>query len=372
MSSSSEEQRPSDRGPVDVTRRLVLRHGWNATSYQIVNPGIRHWFPVPPLEGVIGWVRAAGFRVVAGAPVCGADDLPEVVAAFEDEARASRQRVCYFGAEARLAEVLAVRGPFDRVLLGAQPVWDPSAWPDRLAQKPSLRAQVARARNKGVETALWSRTELAAGEPELHRCLREWLASRGLPPLHFLVEPETLGHLEDRRLFVASRGGRVIAFLLASPIPARRGWLIEQIVRGCAAVNGTSELLLDTAFRALAAEGAAVVTLGLAPLSRRAVLPPPEHRWTIRFVLGWVRRHGRRFYDFDGLDAFKAKLLPDSWEPVWAITSEPRVTLRTLYGIAGAFSGTSPLLFLARGAIRALALEARRVGARLRGRHSRR
>jgi hypothetical protein len=128
----------------------VLAHGWNATAYQLLNPGIRRWFAPPPLQGVIGWVAAAGFRVVAGAPVCSDDDLPAVVGAFEGEAR---------------------------------------------------------------------------------------------------------------------RGG----------------------------------------------------------------------------------------------DAFKAKLLPDDWEPVWAITSEPRVTLRTLYAIAGAFSGTSPVRFLARGTARALAQEARRL-----------
>jgi phosphatidylglycerol lysyltransferase len=38
----------------------------------------------------------------------------------------------------------------------------------------------------------------------------------------------------------------------------------------------------------------------------------------LRFVLQWVRLHGARFYNFAGLDAFKAKFNPEAWEPMYA------------------------------------------------------
>src|SRR5262245_66490610 len=50
-------------------RELVLRYGWNATAYQIINPGIELWFS-PICEAVVGFVRARNTLVVAGAPVC--------------------------------------------------------------------------------------------------------------------------------------------------------------------------------------------------------------------------------------------------------------------------------------------------------------
>ena len=34
----------ADRGAVQVAREIVLEHGWNATCYQILNPGIHLWF----------------------------------------------------------------------------------------------------------------------------------------------------------------------------------------------------------------------------------------------------------------------------------------------------------------------------------------
>ncbi len=336
-------------------RELVGRHGWNATAYQILNPGFERWFSDAG-DAVVAYVTYAGYRIVAGAPVCAPDRLGDVVTAFEDDTHDQDLSTCYFAAGERLARQLERRGPLDRILLGAQPVWNPADWPAILQHKASLRAQLNRARNKGVEASEWP-AERAHDHPELHRCLEEWLETRGLPPLHFLVEPETLGRLYDRRVFVTEQGGTAVGFLVASPVPARNGWLIEQIIRGRAAPNGTAELLIDAAWRALAAGGARYVTLGLSPLSRRSGVEPPRQHLVLRAMLAWVRAHGKRFYNFEGLDAFKAKFMPERWDPIWAITSERRVTLWTLYAIVEAFGKMSPLEFVPRALGRAVAKE---------------
>ena len=338
----------ADRATV---RRLVIEHGHAVTAWQILNPGIEHWL-APEGDAVVGYVESGGYRVVAAAPICSAERLVAVVAEFEGDARRHGLRTCYFAANERLARTLAERGPLDRILLGAQPMWNPAAWPEILAGKASLRAQLSRARNKGVEVARWP-VEQARAHPELQRCLREWLATRGLPSLHFLVEPDTLETLEGRRVYVAERKGHAVGFLVASPIPKRKGWQIEQIIRGKQAPNGTAELMLDAAFRDLAEEGAELVSLGLSPLSKRAGIVQENQPFWIKLMLGWMRAHGRRFYNFDGLDAFKAKFLPESWEPVWAITGERRINPRTLWAITGAFADGSPVVMVAKALARA-------------------
>jgi hypothetical protein len=35
---------PPDSGVLQHVRSLVNDFGWNATAYQIINPGISHWF----------------------------------------------------------------------------------------------------------------------------------------------------------------------------------------------------------------------------------------------------------------------------------------------------------------------------------------
>jgi len=342
---------------VAQARELVLAFGWNSTSFQIVNPGIKRWFSDDG-EAVVGYVPAAGFRLVAGAPVCRLDRMPEIVAAFELDAKRCDQKVCYFCAESRLEEATSQSSKHSKFLLGAQPAWNPKDWRRLVENHKSVRAQLNRARNKGVAVTEYS-TERASGDDRLDKCLHQWLASKPLPPLHFLVEPETLKRLQNRRIFVAERQDEVVGFVTLSPVAQRQGWLFEQFPHRPGAPNGTVELMIDAAMWAIAADGCDYATLGLAPLSRRAEVEPFHNPLWLDIVLAWLRKHGQRFYNFDGLDAFKAKLKPDVWEPVFAVSNESRVSFQTLYAIASAFSGNAPFRMLSGGLVKAAATEFR-------------
>jgi phosphatidylglycerol lysyltransferase len=336
-------------------RELVLRYGWNATAYQIVNPGIELWFS-SICEAVVGFVRAHNTLVVAGAPVCARDRLADVATEFEQAARLDGKRVCYFGAEARLESLYRGATTHSMVLLGAQPIWRPVNWLKIISHRASLRAQFNRARNKSVSVVEWHSSH-AAKHPALQSCLQEWLETRGLPPMHFLVEPQTLERLADRRVFVAEQKGQVVGFLVASPIPKRNGWLIEQIIRGHGAPNGTAELMIDAAVRAMAEEESEYVTLGLSPLSRRAGISQEDNPLWLRWLLSWAQAHGRRFYNFDGLDAFKTKFQPERWEPVFAIFNAPHFSPTALYAIAEAFTNGSPIRAVSGALVKAMQTE---------------
>jgi len=107
--------------------------------------------------------------------------------------------------------------------------------------------------------------------------------------------------------------------------------------------------LMDTAIRQVAGEGASYITMGLVPLSLQGVLPGEDNPAWLRVLLSRARAHGRRFYNFDGLEKFKAKFIPDEWESIYAISNERRFSSRTLYAIAAAFTDQSPIVAVARG-----------------------
>ena len=322
--------------PAERARQLVLHHGWNTTAYQILNPGFAHWFSAAG-DGVIGHVRRGRVWVVGGAPVCEPERLDAIAAEFEEEARRAGARVCYVGAQDRLARRCLAHPEYAATILGAEPWWDPAEWPALMAGRPSLRAQRNRARNKGVTVA----TEPVHPDAvlRLEAPLLEWLRARGLPPLAFLTTPWLLADLRDRKVFVAERGGAPVGFLVLTPIPGRQGWLVEQIVRGREAPNGTAELLVDAAFQWMGATGARYATLGLAPLADPGVARPRPDPWWLAASLGWLRLHGRRFYNFEGLRSFKAKLGPLGWSPVYAIANERRIGFGTMLGVAEAVVG---------------------------------
>jgi phosphatidylglycerol lysyltransferase len=334
-------------------RALILRYGWNITSYQLLNPGFTLWFSRRH-DALVGYVRAAGVRVVGGAPVCASSALADVAVEFEREAFAVRERVCYFAAEERLHSIYHTSPDHARIRLGAQPVWDPRGWVANMAGHPSLRAQCHRARNKGINVTHWS-NDRARRHPALEACLRQWLSTRGLPSLHFLIEPDTLSTLDDRAVFVAERDGTPIGFLVASPIATRNGWLVEQFVRGHDAPNGTVELMLDTAIRWMNDMGAIYATLGLAPFSPRAgaLTSSSDPQW-LRMVFSSIHAFGQRWYNFDGLDFFKAKFRPMHWDPVYAIATEAVISPHTLLAVAAAFTQGRPGRTVLHGCVRSL------------------
>lgn len=336
-----------------------MRHGWNAVAYQILNPGMSLWFSAAG-DGVAGYATYSRVRVVVGAPVCAPERLADVARELEKDTSHTGQRVLYFGAGERLEQLYRDSAQHQLVQLGAQPVWDPQHWATIVGRKSSLRAQLNRARNKHVRVEEWPIAE-ARASVALDEVLRTWLASRGLPPLGFMVTTDLLHRGDDRRVFVALRGepGMVVAFLVATPVPAREGWLVEEWPRLPTAPNGTTHLLVDAAMRAFADSGARYATLGLAPLSTQgAAIAPAAPLW-VRATLGWVRAHGRRFYNFRGLEAFKSGFLPDAWDPIFAIAPGGRFSPRMLRAVAGVFSRGSPELLVLRAVTSAARRELR-------------
>jgi phosphatidylglycerol lysyltransferase len=330
-------------------RDLVLRYGWNTSAYQILNPGIEHWM-APRARGVVGFVRRPKRWIAAGAPVCEPGELPRVASEFATVARErGDSRVCYFCAMDRLRDAAAELGGHACIAIGSQPVWDPRDWPDIVRRRSSLRAQLNRARNKGIDVAAIESSALDGLKPALRDVLDDWVTSRPMPPMHFLTEPDTLdGVLADRLVYVARRDAQPVAFLVASPVPLRRGYLIEQIARGRCAPNGTAELLIDACMRDLASRDCAYVTQGLVALSPHAQAEIRRNPLWLRALMAWARAHGNRFYHFRGLEQFRQKMQPQRWETIYAIANEPHFTPATLHAVAHAFCGQSPARMLGR------------------------
>ena len=316
-----------------------MTYGRNATAYQILNPGIQHWFS-PDGHAVVGYVKRGGFILVAGEPICERARLAEVTRKFEHHAAQGHFQVCYVLASEPLRRIADDSAEHSTIVLGAQPVWKPADWNEIVRARKSLRAQLHRSMNKGVAIKQMS-PQGAWHDVGIQRTLREWLHGRHLPPMHFLVEPAVLaGIVTDRLLFVATQQDRVVAFLVASPAAARNGYLIEELARSPHAPNGTSELLIDGAMHRFAEMGCEYVTMGLVALASGTTAANPL--W-IRALMSIARAHANRFYNFRGLEKFRMKMHPHYWEKLYAISNEPHFSPQALYAMGGAFSGISPV-----------------------------
>jgi len=310
---------------------LLRRHGWNANSFQALEPGISYFFEGD--DACVAYVETAGAWVAAGAPIAPEARLAEVARRFQAEALRQGKRPRYFAVEERFLE----RTDLARTLVGAQPVWDPLEWEEILRGSRGLREQLRRARAKGVEVRLLASAELQDTARETRRgidaLIQRWLRSRKMAPLAFLVAVHPFSFSEERRYFVAERDGAVVGFLAVVPVFARGGWFLEDLLRDPRAPNGTTELLVDAAMKHLAQEGIRYATLGLAPLAG---------------VGGWLGSAGRLgsgLYDFRGLHRFKARLRPQGWDPIYLAWPAKEKMLRPLADSLAAFAKGGLLRF---------------------------
>lgn len=293
------------RDPDERRRVLALlrRHGWNATSFQILEEDFRYWFDGP--DACIAYVDTGRAWVAAGAPIAPEERLGEVAARFVEEARRARRRVCFFATERRFAPGAGL----STLAIGEQPVWDPAEWDATLLASRSLREQLRRARVKGVVVRSLSTVEIRDPEAPLRReiegLIARWLGARPMAPMGFLVDVEPFSFAGERLYFVAEQAGRIVGFLAAVPIYGRDGWLFEDVLRDTGAPNGTTELLVNAAMRAAAGRGSRYVTLGLAPLAG------PVRGW-----MGILREYSASLYDFRGVHAFRSRLRPGRWDPI--------------------------------------------------------
>jgi phosphatidylglycerol lysyltransferase len=333
-------------GQDDRTRALaILRsHGTDATSFQLLGPGYRYFFDG---DGFVAYIDTGGAWVAGGGPVAAPERLAELASAFVGAAAARGKRASFFAVDTAFCEAASL----PHVRVGEQPWWDPRRWEDVLASHASLRYQVRRAVAKQVEVRRVPASAMADPEDETRRAIeqltRAWLGERALAPMGFLVELSPFAFPEERVYLVAEAGGQVVGFLAAAPVYARKGWLVENLLRTRAAPNGTAELLVDRMMRLAADGGSHLVTLGLAPLAG----PVPKR-------LQLARRLSSPLYDFGGLRAFKAKLRPDGWESIEVAAAPGASPWRALGDGLKAFARGSLVRFgaetLARGPLAVL------------------
>jgi phosphatidylglycerol lysyltransferase len=325
---------PMDRAEQRRHALALLRgHGWATVSFQLLEADFEYWFDGD--DAFVAYVDTGGAWVAGGPPIAPPDRLVAVTNDFVEAARAAGRRASFFACEQRFVD--AVGGP--SLLIGEQPVWNPAEWDAVLAdpEASSLRYQLRRAKKKGVVVREVTAAEVADKTSPVHRAVESlaatWMAGRGMAPMRFLVQLEPLTFADERVLFVATKGDEIVGFLSAVPVYARRRLFVEDMLRAPHAPNGTIELLVDAAMRAAHARDDAGVTLGLAPLAGD-VAP----------LLRLARRVSAPLYDFRGLHAFKARLLPRTWEPVY-LCAPGGSTMVALHDGLAAFAGGSLVRF---------------------------
>jgi phosphatidylglycerol lysyltransferase len=302
--------------------RLQAKYGYNAHSLVSIAPGANAWM-VPGLDGAIVYGEFGCVWLAAGDPIAKPEDIRALTEGFLDAARKAKRITAFVPATenfARQAKALNLTA----LKIGAAPYFDLQAWNPRGNSAKKMRAGVNQALRSAVRIELIS--ELS--EPikrEVADLSLDWLKSRpAATTFGWLLALDPFLHFESKKLFAArDKEDRMIGLLSVSPIPARNGWYLEDVLRAETAPPGTSDLLVVEILKHLKAEGATLATLGTTPLAKEGEdnLSTREHP-VIELALRTMSRRFSVFYNFEGLKTFKSKFVPTWWESEYVLLQE--------------------------------------------------
>lgn len=322
----------------DELLRLQTLYGYNAHSLVSIVPGARLWSS-PSIDGAIIYTEFGHVWLAVGDPLAADDEMCELARLFVIAASKKRRIAAFVPTTARFARE-GVKSGLSAVKVGAAPYFDLQAWAPRGDSAKKVRSGINQAHRAGISVEAVETVGEGIKEEIATLCQRWLKTRRAATKLEWLFILDPFQHAELKRFFAArDKNRRLVGFLAASPIRAREGWYLEDVLRLPNAPPGTADLLIVEALKRLAAEGAKIATLGTVPLADEGeqVVATGDYPLVER-MLHIAASRLERFYNFEGLKRFKSKFAPSWWESEYVLVPRgvmvpPRVTYAIIRAI---------------------------------------
>jgi phosphatidylglycerol lysyltransferase len=181
-----------------------------------------------------------------------------------------------------------------------------------------LRSKAKRAEKDGVSVVFYRGTVPNLEQRvQMESISQHWLAQKGGSEWGFSMghfDPQ--GDEEQITALAVDTTNRVHAFVSFIPIYGRHGWALDLLRRADCSVPGTIELLLAHSIEYLKSDGAAMVSLGLAPLSNAN----NDDTTLLDTGIDFLTQHFGNLSKSQSLSNFKKKFHP-TWESRYLVFS---------------------------------------------------
>lgn len=304
---------------VDRSVDLLARHACNPSAFLALNRDAEQ-FTTPGIDGFIAFRRAGRrFAVQLCGPVAADTDRDALLRAFCWSAREEGRHVV--AVQLLAADVASYGAAGFRVnQFGSSYTIDLARFSLRGNRFVKLRNKIARATRAGITVEEVDSEAAGAIAGQLDDIDRTWLLSkgRGTKEIQFMVGERRPATDHLRRVFVATLGGRAIAYTTFVPTYGRSsGWLHDLSRRRPDVPPGVAELINTVALGRFHDEGAGYLHFGLTPFTGLDERHDAHGHASplARRVIRVFAEHGERVYPSRSQSAYKLKWHPHLVQP---------------------------------------------------------
>jgi membrane associated rhomboid family serine protease len=288
---------------------------------------------------LVGYVSLPRQNVMITDALCTPEHTKKVILDFAMFTQAQDKDCLLFPIDQITARQAAEIG-FGVIQVGKEPVFHLKEYsPDK--HDPKILSAIRQTIKKGIilETLDQKSADASRIQKELQEILSEWFLSRRSEKMQLISEVSPFKYFHEKRFFIAKSATRIEAFLSCSPVFARNGYFIHDLIRRPTAMNGISEALTIKALDTFKIEGRDFVSLGVASLAGLGEPGVNKNYPIINKILNRTFNNHEAFMKFKSLYHFKKKFNPTAEEPSYLAFYPPTFKLRHALTIAGMFSG---------------------------------
>lgn len=315
-------------------KNLLKKYGHSSISFQTLMDGLS-CFKVAGVDGYIAYLKSGRSCLAIGDPICSEKDFTEIVGEFVNFCQKQKLKAIFLASTPQTRDLFKQSG-LDWLKIGTEGIFDLNKYNFQGGKMKDLRRFISHARKLGIKVRRLQSNDQNKFN-QVRNISRNWLATRRIKSLSFLLNLNPLNELTERIIFTAEDKNQVVAFLSCSPIYGRQGYYLEDFIKVKNAPKGVSELLFYEAINYLKTVDCQMVTLGPALLSNLQPTDNPRYR---QFNT-WLRLFFKKvstFYNFKGIYNFKARFKPSHWEDVYICFYPPRLKRSMFLDIIKAFS----------------------------------
>jgi lysyl-tRNA synthetase class 2 len=293
-----------------LAERLVQAHGTDSLAYFKLRRD-KSWFFSPRGRAFLGYRVEGGTAVISGDPVGAAEDVPVLLEAFREFARAQAWRVVALGVSAESVQRLRDVG-FHSLYIGDEAIVRPETFSLEGRAIRKVRQSVTRLERAGYSVRILRVGEAdSALRDEVARVSEDWLGRQ--PERGFAMAMDTVFGYPDSLLAVAENADGVLGgYLHWVPSPASEGWSLAAMRRGKGTPNGLMEFLIVESIAWARDHGASELSLNFAVFGDVLRCGSTAARWKRVFRRLLLRLD--RLFQLERLNGFNRKFHPE-WRP---------------------------------------------------------